>query len=213
MENDIIKNEPYRKKGFREIVVGIFILVGLILFFGNQEWFPDFYNPKFMAVIAFISAFLIVLPRLIFKTNNDFKKQQSLNFLQAGLIIILTLNGLGALGFFQLYKIGFGYDKLLHFITPFIFMIVFSHFGFQWYEWSLKKSVVSAAILVFMGGFVWELFEFLGDTIFGTQMLGQYGVSVLKDTIWDCIFNFFGIISGIIVSTKLNRFTLKRHGS
>lgn len=207
-ENNILK-----KNGrFVKIAIGIFVFVGLILFLGRKEWFPDFYNPKFMAMMAFISAFLIVLPRLIFKTNNDLKKQQSLNFLQAGLIIILALNGLGALGLFQLYRVGIQYDKLVHFIGPFIFIIIVSRFGFQWYKWSLKKSIILAAILVFIGGFIWELFEFFMDYLFRTQMLGQYGEFAFKDTIWDIIFNMFGIISGIVASIKLNGF-LKRQDS
>jgi len=200
------------KKRFGEIIAIIFALSGLILFFGNRKWFPDFYNPKFMAVMAFISAFLIILPCLIFKAKNDFKKQQLLNFTQLSLIIILTLSGLGGLGLFKIYKTGFEYDKLLHFFVPFISMIVISRFGLQWYEWSFKKSVVLAVILVLIGGIVWELFEFAMDYFFKTQMLGQYGESIIKDTVWDCISNILGIISGTVVSIKLGR-PLKRHDS
>jgi hypothetical protein len=181
-----------------EIIAAIFVIAGLILFFGNREWFPDFYNPKFMAVMAFLSSFLIFLPRLIFRTNGDFEKQRELNFLQTVLAAILLLNGLGSLGLFQLYKIGFEYDKLLHFVVPFISVITIGRFGFRRYGWNFKKSIVLAASIVFLGGLIWELFEYFGDYFFETQMLGYYGEFIVKDTVWDLIFNTLGIAVGVI---------------
>lgn len=201
-----MESEPRKtKKRYSEITASIFTLNGLVLFFGDRTWFPDFYNPKFMAMAAFVSAFLIILPPLIYKTRNDLKKQQLLNFLQISLIIVLVLNCLGALGLFQLYKTGFEYDKFIHFLVSFISMVVICCFGLQWYEWGFKKSVVLAIILVFIGGIVWELFEFLGDTFLGTQMHGHYGEFIVKDTALDMIFNALGIISGIFVSTKFSK--------
>ncbi|HUT96246.1 MAG TPA: hypothetical protein VMW82_01615 [Candidatus Paceibacterota bacterium] len=202
MENETRKT----KKRYGEITASIFTLNGLVLFFGNRTWFPDFYNPKFMAMAAFASAFLIILPRLIYKVKDDPKKQQSLNLLEVSLIIGLGLSGLGGLGLFRLSEAGFEYDKLIHFLVPFIFTIVICYFGSQWYGWSFKKSVILGASLVFIGGIIWEIFEFLADTLLGTQMRGYYGEFIVKDTTLDMIFNMLGIISGVLVSTKLGRF-------
>ncbi len=194
------------KRKIDEIIAEIFAIAGLILFFGKREWFPDFYNPKFMAVMAFLSSFLIFLPRLFFKTSDDAEKQKSLNFLQTGLVIILLLNGLGSLGFFQMYKIGFEYDKFLHFVVPFVSTTVIGRFGFQWYGWSFKKSVILAASIVLLGGFIWEFFEFFGDYFLKTQMLGYYGKFIVKDTVWDLIINAIGIASGIVAFAKFDKF-------
>ncbi|MDP3015232.1 MAG: hypothetical protein Q8N28_02360 [bacterium] len=183
-----------------KITAVVFIIAGLILIFGKQEWFPDFYRPQFMGVMAFISAFLIVLPNLIFKFPDDPLKQKTLIFFQNVLIITLLLNGLGELGFYQLYKIGFEYDKLLHFIVPFISVMALSSFGFNWYGWSFRKSIILSVVLVIIGGFLWEFFEFFGDRFFKTEMFGYYGKFIIKDTVWDLIMNFFGIVGGIIAS-------------
>ncbi len=183
-----------------KFTTAIFVIAGLILVFGKQEWFPEFYRPQFMGAMAFISAFLIVLSSLIFKLPevpaNPVKN--SIDFFQTSLIIILSLNGLGALGLFQLYKIGFEYDKFLHFIVPFISVVAISYFLYHFYELPFKKSIILAAILVIASGFVWEFFEFFGDNLFKTQMWGYSGKFIIKDTVWDLAMNFFGVIAGTL---------------
>lgn len=182
-----------------KITAIVFVIAGLVLILGKQEWFPDFYRPQFMGVIALFSAFLIVSPRFIFEpSSEELNKQKSLNLLQAVLVVGLVLNSFGALGLFQLYKIGFEYDKFLHFVVSFISVMALSRFGFNWYGWSFRKSIILSAILVIFGGFLWEFFEFFGDSFFKTQMLGYYGKFIVKDTVWDLAINLFGVIGGII---------------
>jgi len=181
-----------------KFIAAVFIIAGLILIFGKREWFPEFYRPQFMGIIAFVSAFLIVLPSLIFQFPDDSLKQKTLIFFQNVLVVGLALNSLGALGLFQLYKIGFEYDKLIHFIVPFLSVMAFSRFGINWYGWSFKKSIILSVVLVILGGFLWELFEFFGDRLFKTEMSGYYGKFIVKDTVWDLAMNLFGVIGGIL---------------
>lgn len=189
-----------------KITAIVFVIAGLVLILGKQEWFPEFYRPQFMGIIAFISAFLIVLPRFIFEpSSEELNKQKSLNLLQAVLVVGLVLNSLGALGLFQLYKIGFEYDKLLHFIVPFLSVIVFNRFGLDWYGWSFGKSIILSTVLVILGGFLWEFFEFFGDNLLKTEMSGYYGKFIVKDTVWDLIINFFGVIAGILSFVFIKR--------
>lgn len=190
-----------------------FIIGGLILLFGKGEWFPEFYNPQFMGIMGLISAFLIVLPRLIFRQNQSYevkpRKIEALDFIQNSLAIVLLLNAAGALGLFQLYKVGFEYDKLLHFIVPAVSVFALVYFSFYWYQVKFGKSLFLAIISVFLLGFVWELFELFGDRNFGTEMLGYYGEFVNKDTFWDLALNVLGIAAGAIVSIKkINRITI-----
>ena len=196
-------------KRTNKFIAAVFIIAGLILIFGKREWFPEFYRPQFMGIIAFVSALLIILPRFIFSarggsafsgkpSSEELNKQKSLNLLQAVLVVGLALNSLGALGLFQLYKIGFEYDKLIHFVVPFLSVIAFSRFGLDWYGWSFGKSIILAAVLVILGGFLWELFEFFGDRLFKTEMSGYYGKFIIKDTVWDLAMNLFGVIGGIL---------------
>ncbi len=192
-------------KKISKIIAFIFVIAGLVFILGKRVWFPEFYRPQFMGTIAFISAFLIVLPNLIFKFPDDPLKQKTLNFFQNVLVVSLLLNGLGGLGLFQLYKIGFEYDKLLHLIVPFLSVMALSRFGFDWYKWSFKKSIIISAILVVFGGFLWELFEFFGDRFFKTEMLGYYGKFIAEDTVWDLIINLFGVASGALSSVFIKK--------
>ena len=195
-------------KRTNKFIAAVFIIAGLILIFGKREWFPEFYRPQFMGIIAFVSALLIILPRFIFKpSSEELNKQKSLNIFQAVLVAGLVLNSLGALGLFQFYKIGFEYDKLIHFVVPFLSVIAFSRFGLDWYGWSFGKSIILAAVLVIFGGFFWELFEFFGDKLLKTEMSGYYGKFIIKDTVWDSAMNFFGVVAGI-----LNFIFIKKHG-
>ncbi len=193
---------------FIKFSVIAFIAGSLILFFGKGNWFPDFYNPKFMGVIGLLCACLIILPRLVFKSAISEIKEKALTFLQNILAIILLLNAAGALGLFQLYKIGFEYDKFLHFIVPSLIVIALTYFNYHWYDiQKFGKSLILSTILVIVGGFAWELFEFLGDSILKTQMLGYYGKFISEDTFWDLIMNGLGSIAGIFISiVKVKKF-------
>ncbi|MEK7114551.1 MAG: hypothetical protein AAB832_00595, partial [Patescibacteria group bacterium] len=192
-------------KRTNKFIAAVFIIAGLILIFGKREWFPEFYRPQFMGIIAFVSALLIILPRFIFKpSSEELNKQKSLNIFQAVLVAGLVLNSLGGLGLYQLYKIGLEYDKFLHFMVPFLFVMAFSRFGFDWYGWSFGKSIILAAVLVIFGGFFWELFEFFGDKLLKTEMSGYYGKFIIKDTVWDSAMNFFGVIGGILSFVFIN---------
>ncbi len=201
---------------FIKFSVIIFIIGSLILLFGEREWFPDFYNPKFMGVIGLISVLVIAAPRFIFKNPKTSAEEQvrspkkSLDFLQNAIAVSSLLNAAGGLGLFQLYKIGFEFDKMNHFAVQAILVFAVSNFCYHWYQMKFKKSLILAAMLIFLGGFVWEFFEFLSDAILGTQTMGHYGKFIIKDTVWDLIMNILGIITGAIISIK--NFDIKRIG-
>lgn len=84
-----------------------------------------------------------------------------------------------------------------------------AYFIREWYALSAKKSLVISAFLVFAGGIMWELWEFSGDWLFGTQMFGIYGGLVLKDTIVDNIMNILGIYTGAMFVIFRSKIMLK----
>ncbi len=174
-------------------IILLFIIAGIVLISGKREWFPDFYNPFFMGVMAFVSAFLIFFPRLVFKPNN-LEQEKILDSVQTGAVLVLSLNALGALGLFQLYKLGFQYDRFIHFLNSFIFTIIFAKAYGQWFKASFEKSVILAMAIIFLVGVGWEIYEFVGDILFKTEMAGIYGKFVTEDTFWDLIINSLGII-------------------
>lgn len=190
-----------------------FLLAGLVFILGNASWFPDFYAPKLFGIFSFISAFFIILPKFLFRSKPDelgMKKESLINF-QIALAISLILNGFGSLGLFQLYKVGFEYDKMVHFITGLIMTIAFSRLLFYRYEFSFTKAVFLSAFLMLVAGALWEIFEFLSDFILGTKTLGVYGAQIKKDTILDLVFDFLGIVAGILVLSR--RHLTRKNGS
>lgn len=184
-------------QGFINFVIFSFILAGFIFIFGNPEWFPDFYRLNFMSVLAFIYAALIISIARIFKSDKP-EKRESIVKLQAAVSAVVLLDGLGALGLFKLYRIGFSYDKLAHFLSAFILIFALSQFIHQWKEIDLKKSLIRASILVFLGGLGWELLEFSSDEILKTTAFGMDGKYLLEDTVKDIALNTAGIITGVL---------------
>src|SRR3990172_6312363 len=105
-------------KNFIKISIVIYLVVGVALQVLPPDNLPSFYRPGLMASLAFVSALLIVLPRLIFRSGWDEKKSHKLLRFQALVALVLLLNGLGGLGLYKLYVVGFEYDKLMHFGVP-----------------------------------------------------------------------------------------------
>jgi hypothetical protein len=131
-----------------------------------------------------------------------------------GLIpLVLELVGL-TLGFFAFSLFGFGYDKILHFVNPFILTL----FLYLWISTGHKKHKavkIFISMFVVLGfGALGEITEFIGQRyfhIYGPGMFSQGDLlpSTLKndltnyDTWWDLIMDFLGtIFAGIILAFK-----------
>lgn len=111
---------------------------GAVLFLGDKNWFPDFYWPNFFGIMSLVSIFLITLPKIIWHFNDENKKQSVIK-LQSYIALALILNGLGSLGFFQLYRYGIQYDKIVHFFVPMLFTVASGSFICEWKIGSAKK--------------------------------------------------------------------------
>ena len=183
-------------KKIAKIVSVLFIIGGSVLIFGKSDWFPEFYNPIFMGLMGFVSAFLVVSSRFFLKPKNQ-QQEKVLDMIQTGIVFGLVFSALGALGLFQLYKVGIQYDKILHFLNSFILTAIVIRSYEGWHGFGFEKSLSFSVMIVFSGGVVWEMYEFLGDTLIGTQMLGHYGQLAARDTIWDMIMNWSGIILAV----------------
>jgi len=183
------------------IVAWIMIATGAVLLFGPRSWFPEFYAPKFMGIGAIAFAVIIILPPKIFRARTH-EELRAVQYLQAALLICLSMSGLGELGLWQLYRVGFEYDKLVHFLAPLILTLASVYFFYWWYKKTFVRAVLIAAVGVFLLGAAWEGIEFYSDKLFGTQLFGVYGQQLSKDTILDLIYNAAGVAAGILVLYK-----------
>lgn len=185
-----------KRERFIQFAIAIYVIGGLILLFGNRDWFPDFYHPVSLGILSLLSPVLIFLPSLIFKTS-DPRKRHAVKKLQIVLAAGLLLNAAGGLGLYRLYLVGFQYDKLMHFAVPLMWTLGIAEFRHQWIGEKFAKSLRWAAVLVLLGGIAWELREALTDWLFATQSWGEYGKNALRDTLWDLTMNILGILTAV----------------
>ena len=155
-------NKYKRIETFMRLTAFSMIAMGLVLFFGNGAWWPSFYQPVYLSLTMFSSGMLIIFSRYVLKPL-DFERQESIIWLRLVITIALSLNVLGELYLYQLYKYGFQYDKLIHFTSSFLFLTVIASFYEKWHKDKQSRAVVIAVIIVVAGSLLWELIEFSSD--------------------------------------------------
>lgn len=174
------------------------VIIGFILLLGPSRWFPNFYSPVFMGIIAILSPFLIYLPKFIL-TRSTPRKRNLILEMRSVIAFSLLVNFAGELGLFQLYKYGFEYDKFAHFIVSMLFAFILGESLREWKNLHSGKLVLIVFLIVFSSGILWEIFEISSDYLFKTQEWGVYGEHLALDTYKDMIFNTLGALAGIIV--------------
>lgn len=172
----------------------LFLAGGIVLTFGPQEWFPGFYNPSYMGVMAFLNAFILISLSWFFPVRDT---RQKIAFMRTRTIFVvaLLLNAAGALGLYKLYRIGIPYDKFLHFLIPLLLTIALVHLRVGWRHSSLPAALSWSLIVVFTSGIGWEFWESFSDWIFGTQSWGIYQEYIVTDTAFDILMNTLGILT------------------
>lgn len=174
------------------------MVIGLILLLLPENWFPNFYSPVFMGVIALVSPVLIYLPKFFLKRSTPQKRSLILE-MRSVVAFSLIVNFAGELGLFQLYRYGFEYDKFAHFIVSMLFAFILSKSLREWEHLPLQKIIWLTLGIVFSFGILWEVFEATSDFLFKTQEWGVYGKYLALDTYRDIGFNTLGALAGIIV--------------
>jgi hypothetical protein len=142
--------------------------------------------------IFFLPKTLRVLP----ETQQAERKNQAANFFQFGLAVAVMNNALGDMGLYQLYRVGFEYDKFIHFATSFLAVLFLSIILCERFDVSIFKSILIAFAFVIACALLWEIFEFASDYFWKTHIFGVYGFDKINDTKFDLIFGVFGALLG-----------------
>lgn len=187
-----------QQRNFLKFSSIVLVIIGLILLFEPRGWFPNFYSPIFVGIIALISPLLIYLPGFILRKDTPQKRKLTLEICSV-VAFSLSVNIAGELGLFQLYKYGFEYDKFAHFIVSMLFAFMLGEALKEWRGFPSEKIVWLVFLIVFGSGILWELFEATSDILFKTQEWGVYGRYLVSDTYKDIGFNTLGALAGIIV--------------
>lgn len=189
---------------FVNITIYAMAAAGLILVVFPVRWFPSFYDVRYMGWVGLIEAVLIGLLPLSMLVPDSApgadKKNNAARSFQFLLAFTFLGNALGDLGLYQLYKVGFQFDKLLHFCIPFLLVAVFTIILQDRFKVRRSYAIFFAFVLALACGVGWEVFEFVADHIANTHISGLYGFDVLNDTKWDLTFDVFGSACGALAS-------------
>jgi hypothetical protein len=190
-------------KLFIKLSIWGYTICGILFFiftFLGKNLPNNFIKPSTIGILAFVAVFLIISPRLFLNSRigGDMKREHALSKLQSMIAFALIVNCAGGAGLYDLYKIGFNYDKLMHFIVPMMFAVVWAYFFKDWFGFGIRESALFASALTFAGGVVWEILEAFSDIFFGTQLLGMGSGKIVSDVVLDVVMDVLGIIMGII---------------
>jgi hypothetical protein len=191
-------------KLFCKVSFYILVLVGIALLVLPISWFPAFYDVRYMGIAAIVSALAIIaVPFYLHVPQSEpgaMQKNYAVDTFQFFLTLAVMSNALGDLGLYQLYKVGFEFDKVIHFLNPFLAVLVVSYLLEYRFGKLRNYAIAMTVMIVLLSGIVWELFEFTADQVLGTRIYGINGLNVNADTTFDLMFDTLGAISGAVLA-------------
>ncbi len=177
----------------------ILFLLGLLLLIVPKNWLPSFYHPIFLGVLFLLSPLLIYAPTLLLTRRSSERKRLLVVKMRSIAAFSIIMNTGGELGLFQLYRFGFEYDKLAHFLVPMLLAFILAESLRAWEHFSRRKIILLVFLIAFLVGLFWELLEWGSDRLFHTDEWGVLGTHVAGDTYHDIIFNTLGSIAGLFI--------------
>ncbi len=161
----------------------------------------EFFTTERLVVMipyGFIVPILLILPRLFYKFNSQLKNQVTKDWLKYVELICFFIVALNAPGSLWLHKMGFQYDRFLHFFIAFFSLMILFLFLLP-YRGDLKGKNNIIIITVFVLGvfvFLWEYLQYFIDESFGTKLFFDVNQTEKMDFIEDVIFGFLGLCAG-----------------
>ncbi len=194
--NSFVACSIFMEKFIKISGAGLAVL-GTILLFLPKKWSHFVYYPTYLGIIFLVSAAVIFLPPMLFRKDTPQKKKVILK-MQTFLAISVLMNAAGELGLFQLYTVGFEYDKFVHLTTGLLFSIVFGEMLMVWKKLNFRQIIWPVVLMVLAGGVAWKIWESASDILFHTQESGIYGQFITSDTFGDLLWGLLGIMYGLI---------------
>jgi hypothetical protein len=164
-------------------------------------------NLHFNAVASLVCSVALWLPLLlmhIFKTT-DVTSPRAQVVAEFSWTLMLTINALGAIHFYYTWRY---YDAVLHFCFPILGALLLSILimgifeRFKRYDlWMVRWTALGLSAVFILA---WEVFEYVGDKFFHTDMHSQIGERY--DTIYDVALGY----AGLVIAYKVIEWALPR---
>jgi len=165
-----------------------------------------------MGIAAIIGALLIaVVPRLFRVLAQEVRAQEknrAADIFQFWLAFAITTNAFGDLGLYQLYRVGIEFDKIVHFGIPLIAIIVIPVILESRFEIRKSRALAITIALALIASVGWEVYEYAMDRVWLTHLSGVNGFDISRDTKFDIVYDFLGIVIGAVASMWRLRYSI-----
>lgn len=196
-------------KKFVSITIIFLSCAGVILLVFPVGWFPSFYDVRYMGWAGIVGAcavgFLHLILRVPAHAPDAARKNRAADLFQFSLALALINNAIGDFGFYQLYKVGFEFDKLIHFSTSLIAVILIPIILRDRFDIRITYAAFISPFIVVSAGVGWEVYEYLADHAWGTHIFGMYGLDISVDTKMDILYNTLAAIGGTLYTVYVAR--------
>ena len=152
-------------------------------------------------IYGFVNPLLLLLPRVAYYHWGQIMKRTTVALIKrielfGALIIVVSVPGS-----LFLHDMGVQYDRFIHFSTGILLVYMASLIASAFYESHSdnKKHILKwSGIAVFIGFFLFELFQSYVDMIFGTHLFFDLKQDIVIDVTEDILFATFGLVLGLL---------------
>lgn len=200
MPQNLMHGQRHRARTIRAFYAFLIALF-VVLTFSPLSWFPSFYDTRYMGLISLAGIAMVYWIYWAFVVpptdRNAEQKNAAVHRTQYLLTLFIFVSVIGDLGLYQLYRVGFQYDKVLHFAIPFVTMVLLPSLVMVRFDLTLRRAVWYVFVGLLLTGVVWEVYELTVDFLFGTSLSGMYRTAITWDTQVDVMCVAAGTIAGL----------------
>lgn len=184
------------KKSFVRTILNFLILFSVLTGFYQILFAKNFH---FGFNLLFSAPLILLLPRFIY-THFDLDKTHSINLIKFLESIFISGFIVSALGSLWLYRVNLFFDWFTHLFIGCLLTLIFSIILLIYRPkiFQRRVGVFGFYLMIPLSG-IWEVYEFLGDKIFGSRMFGDWFRPAFIDTIGDIALT----ISGAAIASYL----------
>lgn len=151
---------------------------------------------------GFVVLLLILLPRFFYYFDANIKKTVKIEWVKKierfGFFIVI-LNAPASL---ILHKLGFQYDRFLHFSVAFFAFMIFlllwlPVMKINGEEIKKRSLLLYLFAFLFIGLFLWEILQYNIDQLFGTKLFFDAKQEIKIDFLEDILFGTFGLFAAL----------------